>query len=64
MYPIDDVDGLASSLDALLGDASALASARAAAFALGQSRYNWEIEKTTLIECVTTSLSKWSNGRQ
>jgi glycosyltransferase involved in cell wall biosynthesis len=63
LYPIDDVDGLAVTLDALLSDSHALASARAAAFEYGQTRYNWDIEKTILIKCVHVSLSKWSNDR-
>jgi hypothetical protein len=63
IYPIDDVNGLADSLDALLGDADALAAARAAAFALGQARYNWDIEKAPLVERVAASLSSLNSGR-
>ena len=60
----DDVDELANSLDALLGDADALAAARAAAFAFGQERYNWDFEQTTLISRVAASLSDCRAGKR
>jgi glycosyltransferase involved in cell wall biosynthesis len=63
LYPVDDADALAASFDALLGDAEELAVARAAAFALGQERYNWDVEKTTLVERVAASLSGFKSTR-
>jgi glycosyltransferase involved in cell wall biosynthesis len=56
MYPVDDPDGLAAALDALLCDGHALAVARASAFAIGQTRLNWDIEKFALLKRVAESL--------
>jgi hypothetical protein len=56
VYPVDDPDGLATVLDALLCDKDALAAARASAFALGQTRLNWDIEKSLLLDRVAESL--------
>jgi glycosyltransferase involved in cell wall biosynthesis len=56
LYPVDNADALAATLDALLCDEQALAAARAAAFALGQTRFNWDIEKSILLERVERSL--------
>jgi glycosyl transferase family 4 len=56
VYRVDDPDGLATALDALLCDKDALATARASAFALGQTRLNWDVEKSVLLERVAESL--------
>lgn len=48
IFPIDDPTALAAALDALLSDPAALARARAAAWGLGQERYNWEREQAVL----------------
>jgi len=58
LYQIDDHQGLAAVLDSLLGDRDALAAARAAAFALGQTRFNWDVEKRCLIDTVTAAIAK------
>ena len=57
LYPVDNADALAAALDALLCDAQALAAARAAAFALGQTRFNWDTEKSVFLERVAASLA-------
>jgi hypothetical protein len=57
LYPVDNADALAAALDALLCDAKALAVARAAAFALGQTRFNWDTEKSVFLERVGRSLA-------
>jgi hypothetical protein len=62
LYAVDDVDELTTALDELLGYRHALASARAAAFTLGQARYNWDVEKSTLLTRVATSLSNCGGG--
>ncbi|HEV2551863.1 MAG TPA: glycosyltransferase [Stellaceae bacterium] len=49
LYRVNDADSLASALDSILGDMAALARARAAAFDLGQTRLNWNVEKTILL---------------
>jgi glycosyltransferase involved in cell wall biosynthesis len=57
LYAVDDAHELAAALDELLGDLHTLAGARAAAFELGQARYNWDVEKSILLTRVATSLS-------
>jgi glycosyltransferase involved in cell wall biosynthesis len=52
LYPVDDPDSLAHAMDALLLDPGRLARARAEAFRLGQTRYNWDLEKQTLLDLV------------
>jgi glycosyltransferase involved in cell wall biosynthesis len=56
LFPIEDPQGLASRLDALLCNPAALASARAMAWQIGQQRFNWNIEKAVLLDCVTSAL--------
>jgi glycosyltransferase involved in cell wall biosynthesis len=56
LFPVDDHEALAATLDALLGDPAALAAARARAYALGQERYNWDVEKEKLIQVVVRTL--------
>jgi glycosyltransferase involved in cell wall biosynthesis len=56
LFPVDDHDALAAALDSLLGDPAGLAAARAHAYALGQERYNWDVEKKRLIEAVAGTL--------
>jgi glycosyltransferase involved in cell wall biosynthesis len=62
LYVADDADSLAAAFDALLGDPAALAVARAAAFHLGQTRFNWEVEKARLLDKVATSLALETSG--
>jgi glycosyltransferase involved in cell wall biosynthesis len=57
LYTVDDADELAAALDGLFEDPHAIAVARAAAFALGQRRYNWDVEKSVFLERVTASLA-------
>lgn len=52
LYGNGDPTDLAARLDALLGDPDALAEARHTAFRLGQERFNWECESTTLVSLV------------
>ena len=56
LYPVDDPAGLAVALDTLLGDPASLASARNAAWRLGQERFNWDLEQATFLSCVTAAL--------
>jgi glycosyltransferase involved in cell wall biosynthesis len=55
LYAADDADSLAAVLDTFLGDPKMLAARRAAAFHLGQTRFNWETEQLTLLNCIRTA---------
>jgi glycosyltransferase involved in cell wall biosynthesis len=57
LYAVDDADELAAALDGLFEDPCVFATARAAALALGQTRYNWDVEKSVLLTRVAASLS-------
>jgi glycosyltransferase involved in cell wall biosynthesis len=57
LFETESADSLARVLDDLLGDPARLARARAIAYELGQTRFNWEIEKQKLIACVEASLA-------
>jgi hypothetical protein len=52
LYPREDPTALAELLDRLFGDATRLAASRALAWRLGQERYNWERERSQLVEAV------------
>jgi glycosyltransferase involved in cell wall biosynthesis len=52
----EDAGSLAEHVDRLLGEPEALAQARRRAFELGRTRFNWEIEKATLLDCVSRAL--------
>ena len=56
-FPVDDADALAAALDGLLdaGDGG-LAEARNQAWSLAQRRFNWDVEKASLIHCVDGAL--------
>jgi glycosyltransferase involved in cell wall biosynthesis len=56
LYAVDDAESLATAVDSLLENPAALAAARAAAFYLGRTRFNWETERSTLLNCVATAL--------
>jgi hypothetical protein len=56
LYALNDSESLATALDGLLGDPVVLASARASAFRLGQTRFNWEYEKHVLLDMVHQAL--------
>jgi glycosyltransferase involved in cell wall biosynthesis len=53
LYRVDDADSLAAALDAILSNAAVLAAARAAAFRLSQTRFNWDLEKAILLALIT-----------
>jgi len=57
LYAVDDAYALAAAIDGLCEDPRALATARAAAFALGQTRYNWDLEQSVLLTQIEASLS-------
>lgn len=56
LYKAEDPEDLAQRLDMLLEDPSRLARARETSFQLGQTRFNWETEQTTLLERVRLAL--------
>jgi glycosyltransferase involved in cell wall biosynthesis len=55
--PIDDPRACAALLDQWWADRSAVAAARAHAWHLGQTRYNWDHEKTALVATIGHALS-------
>lgn len=60
LYVTDDAASLAAALDSLLENPELLAEARAAAFLLGQTRFNWDGEKAKflgLVNSVSTNTS-------
>jgi len=62
LYTADDVDTLAEALDSLLGESELLAAARTAAFRLGQTRFNWDVESAKLLEKVGAVLASRTDG--
>jgi glycosyltransferase involved in cell wall biosynthesis len=56
LFRVDDADDLTRAIDELFGDAGRLSAARAAAYRLGQTRFNWEIEEAKLLACVAKAL--------
>jgi hypothetical protein len=60
LYTADDPDCLASVIDAFVGERGALAAARATAFHLGQTQFNWEMERSILLNCVQKAI--WRVG--
>ena len=63
LYPSNDPRALAAALDEILLDFDRLSRARAAAFDLGQSRYNWEVESRSFLELVERTLSSGEGDR-
>jgi glycosyltransferase involved in cell wall biosynthesis len=57
LYSAESARSLADAIDALLGGPQALADARAAAFQLAQTRFNWDVEKIALLDCVRSTLA-------
>jgi glycosyltransferase involved in cell wall biosynthesis len=57
VYAADDPVDLARVLDDLLSDPNRLAAARAEAFRLGQTLFNWEVEQTRLVASVEAALA-------
>ena len=64
LYTTDDADSLAAALDSLLGDPALLAAARAAAFRLGQTRFNWDVERAKLLDKIVRCSASRTNGAQ
>lgn len=59
LFRCEDAASLADALDAwLLGSPAVLAEARAAAYSLGQNRWNWESEQRNLLK-LTTDVYKY-----
>jgi glycosyltransferase involved in cell wall biosynthesis len=58
VFRSEDEHSLAAEIDALLGDAAALANARACALEWGLSRFNWDVEQTRLLDCVKAALER------
>lgn len=56
LYPADYPSVLAATLDTLLCDPEKLAAARASAFRLGQARFNWDVEKESLLSLVSKAV--------
>ena len=52
LYSAQSAQSLADALDSYLMTSEALSGGRAAAFRLGQERFNWDLEKRILIDCV------------
>ena len=52
LYAVDDADSLAAIIDSFVTKPTLLAEARATAFHLGQTQFNWEIEQSILLKCV------------
>lgn len=59
LYRSEDPSSLADAIDGLLTSPAALAAARSVAFALGQKRFNWDLEKHILLACVDRVLGEW-----
>jgi glycosyltransferase involved in cell wall biosynthesis len=54
LYPINDPDGLADAIDSYLCVPRALSDARAAAWRLGMERFNWDVEKASLLDRIAS----------
>jgi glycosyltransferase involved in cell wall biosynthesis len=57
LFTQNDVGSLARALDHLLLDPVRLASARTAAWSLGQGRFSWDIEQKVFLACVADALA-------
>jgi glycosyltransferase involved in cell wall biosynthesis len=62
LYAAENPADLAAALDTLLGNPGLLASARAAAWRLGQERFNWDLEQAKLLSCVEAALGSGECG--
>lgn len=58
VVPLNDPDAIAATLDRLGDTPGALTEARGAAWRLGRERYNWEREKSILLEVVAAAFSR------
>jgi glycosyltransferase involved in cell wall biosynthesis len=57
LFNTEDAADLARALDELLLDPSGLSAAREQAFALGQERFNWDLESQAFVACVEAALA-------
>jgi hypothetical protein len=64
LYAIDDAPALARLIDRILGDPARLAALRHEIWRLGQSRYNWDLEKTKVVDRVAAGLATNLSHRQ
>ena len=58
IYSVDDADALAQAMDAWLLNDEALRIARATAWQLGQTRFNWQYEKERFLDRVNSVLRR------
>ena len=56
VYTTEDDSSLAGAMDGLIGAPRTLADARVAAFQLGQTHFNWDLEKKSLYRLVATAV--------
>jgi glycosyltransferase involved in cell wall biosynthesis len=64
LFDTDDAMSLAQAIDRVLEDPERLAAMRAAAWRLGQMRFNWGVDAKRLIETVRRTLSTSSSASQ
>jgi glycosyltransferase involved in cell wall biosynthesis len=64
LFATNSPGDMARIVDDVLGDPQRLAAARAAAFRIGQERFNWENEKANLIRCVDAALGSDARARR
>jgi glycosyltransferase involved in cell wall biosynthesis len=57
LVSLDDIEGMALELDRLAETAWARAASANAAWRLGRTRYNWDVEKAALLESVACALA-------
>lgn len=57
VYPVDDAPALARLIDRVLGDRKRFAALRREIWQLGQSRYNWDLEKSNIVERVAAAFA-------
>jgi glycosyltransferase involved in cell wall biosynthesis len=57
LVDIHEPIGVARALDAWLGDKDRLAGSRAAAWDLGQTRFNWDVEQAAFLDSVENALA-------
>ena len=57
LFPVGDVAALAAAIDSFLLDPNRLANARAHAWHLGQTRFNWDVEQMSLTDIVEKAVT-------
>src|SRR5262249_25760781 len=58
LYAANDADSLACVIDAFVSEPTVLARARATAFRLGQTQFNWDIERSILLNHVQKTVGE------